>query len=117
MEVPLEANLSARRAGKREHAEEVGHLQRLSRGSARAIVGQAGIAGRGRARGRLAAARHSASSRGRRGQNVAAVGKWGARRGLHLLAPPLGEAPVHSALRVPVHTTPPLDFRTGCPAK
>ena len=35
MEVPLEANISARREGKREHAEEVGHLQRLDRDSAR----------------------------------------------------------------------------------
>jgi SAM-dependent methyltransferase len=42
MEVPLEANWSARRAGKREHAEEVGHLQRLDRDSARAIVARAG---------------------------------------------------------------------------
>src|SRR6202035_5886465 len=38
VEVPLEENLSAKRTGKREHAEEVGHLQRLSRDSARAIV-------------------------------------------------------------------------------
>src|ERR1700689_401124 len=34
VEVPLEANLSARRAGKREHALEVGHLQRLDRRAA-----------------------------------------------------------------------------------
>jgi SAM-dependent methyltransferase len=36
VEVPLEANWSARRAGKREHAIEVGHLQRLDRTAARA---------------------------------------------------------------------------------
>jgi SAM-dependent methyltransferase len=42
MEVPLEANVSARRAGKREHAEEVGHLQRLDRDGARGIVARAG---------------------------------------------------------------------------
>ncbi len=34
VEVPLEDNLSAKRASKREHAEEVGHLQRLSRDDA-----------------------------------------------------------------------------------
>jgi SAM-dependent methyltransferase len=43
VEVPLEANLSARRAVKREHAAEVGHLQRLDRAAARAIVAQAGL--------------------------------------------------------------------------
>ncbi|HEX3452406.1 MAG TPA: class I SAM-dependent methyltransferase, partial [Solirubrobacteraceae bacterium] len=31
VEVPLEANWSARRAGKRAHAAEVGHVQRLDR--------------------------------------------------------------------------------------
>jgi SAM-dependent methyltransferase len=43
IEVPLEANLSARRAAKREHATEVGHLQRLSREHARLIVARAGL--------------------------------------------------------------------------
>lgn len=43
MEVPLEANLSARRASKRAHAHEVGHLQRLDRDAARAIVARAGL--------------------------------------------------------------------------
>jgi SAM-dependent methyltransferase len=43
VEVPLEASLSARRAAKREHAAEVGHLQRLSRDGAREIVARAGL--------------------------------------------------------------------------
>ena len=43
VEVPLEANVSARRALKREHAEEVGHLQRLDRARVRAIVAEAGL--------------------------------------------------------------------------
>jgi SAM-dependent methyltransferase len=43
VEVPLEANLSARRAAKREHATEVGHLQRLDRDAVRAIVARAGL--------------------------------------------------------------------------
>ncbi len=43
MEVPLEANLSARRSSKRERASEVGHLQRLDRAAAREIVARAGL--------------------------------------------------------------------------
>jgi SAM-dependent methyltransferase len=43
VEVPLEANLSARRAAKREHAAEVGHLQRLDRAAVRAVVARAGL--------------------------------------------------------------------------
>ena len=43
VEVPLEANWSARRAGKREHAAEVGHLQRLDRRAIREIVARAGL--------------------------------------------------------------------------
>jgi len=43
VEVPLEHNLSARRVAKREHSAEVGHLQRLSRASMRAIVARAGL--------------------------------------------------------------------------
>jgi len=42
-EVPLEANVSARRPSKRAHAEEIGHLQRLSRADARAIASAAGL--------------------------------------------------------------------------
>jgi SAM-dependent methyltransferase len=43
VEVPLEANLSARRPSKRAHAAEVGHLQRLDRKATRAIVASAGL--------------------------------------------------------------------------
>jgi len=43
VEVPLEANVSARRASKREHAAEVGHLQRLDRAAVRTIVASAGL--------------------------------------------------------------------------
>jgi SAM-dependent methyltransferase len=43
VEVPLEANVSARRAGKREHAAEVGHLQRLDRDAVREMVARAGL--------------------------------------------------------------------------
>jgi SAM-dependent methyltransferase len=43
VEVPLEDNLSARRGPKREHAGEIGHLQRLSRRDVHAIVAAAGL--------------------------------------------------------------------------
>jgi SAM-dependent methyltransferase len=42
-EVPLEQNWSARRRAKRRHAAEIGHLQRLDRDGARALVGDAGL--------------------------------------------------------------------------
>ena len=43
VEVPLEANWSARRPAKRAHAEEIGHLHRLDRAAARSIVTRAGL--------------------------------------------------------------------------
>ncbi len=44
VEVPLEANLSARRASKRELSAQIGHLHRLDRAGARAIVARASLA-------------------------------------------------------------------------
>jgi SAM-dependent methyltransferase len=86
MEVPLEANLSARREGKREHAEEVGHLQRLDRDAARAIVARAGldVAGELEDALPLEAQRFFARTWV---QSVAAMGKWATRSALHRLAP------------------------------
>jgi len=43
LETPLEANVSARRAAKRHHAEEIGHLHAFSRTSARGLVVRAGL--------------------------------------------------------------------------
>jgi SAM-dependent methyltransferase len=43
VEVPLEQNLSARRASKRAGAAEVGHLQRLDRAAVRGIARRAGL--------------------------------------------------------------------------
>jgi SAM-dependent methyltransferase len=43
VEVPLEDNLSARRASKRAQAGEIGHLQRLSRGDVHRLVHDAGL--------------------------------------------------------------------------
>jgi SAM-dependent methyltransferase len=86
MEVPLEANLSARRAFKRAHAEEVGHLQRLDRAGARAIVARAGLWIAGELEDPLTLSVHTffattPSARAR------ARAKWALRAGLHLLAP------------------------------
>jgi SAM-dependent methyltransferase len=88
MEVPLEANLSARRAVKREHAFEVGHLQRLDRAGAREIVARAGLRVAGELEDPLPCSVHVffattalARARGR--------AKWALRAGLHRLAPGL----------------------------
>jgi SAM-dependent methyltransferase len=43
VEVPLEANLSARRSSKREGAAEIGHLQALDRSAVRSLAADAGL--------------------------------------------------------------------------
>jgi SAM-dependent methyltransferase len=88
MEVPLEANLSARRAAKREHAEEVGHLQRLDRAGAREVVARAGLRVAGELEDPLPCSVHVffASTARARARGRA---KWALRAGLHRLAPGL----------------------------
>jgi SAM-dependent methyltransferase len=88
VEVPLEENISAKRVSKREHADEVGHLQRLSREHARLIVSRAGlrIAGELEDPLPLAAQRFFATTPAAR---TAATAKWAFRAGLHRLAPSL----------------------------
>jgi hypothetical protein len=86
VEVPLEANLSARRSSKREHAEEVGHLQRLSREHARLIVVRAGLRIACELEDPLPLAVHrffAATPSAR----ALATAKWAVRAGLHRLAP------------------------------
>jgi SAM-dependent methyltransferase len=112
VEVPLEDNLSARRAAKREHAAEVGHLQRLSREATRAIVARAGLRVAGELEDPLPLAVHrflaaspdaadtaaaAAGAAGARASLLAdarsastqarATAKWALRAGLHRLAP------------------------------
>jgi SAM-dependent methyltransferase len=87
-EVPLEDNLSARRASKREHAEEVGHLQRLSRGSMHATVAAAGLRVVGELEDPLPLSVHLFFAGGH-GARVKALVKWSVRRSLHRLAPSL----------------------------
>ena len=88
MEVPLEANLSARRESKREHTNEVGHLQRLDRDGARAIVARAGLRVEGELEDALPLAAQRFFARTPTQQTRATV-KWAARSSLHGLAPPL----------------------------
>jgi SAM-dependent methyltransferase len=89
VEVPLEANLSARRASKREHSGEVGHLQRLSRGDARAIVARAGLRIAGELEDPLPLAVHRFLGRDTPSARARATAKWTVRAGLHRLAAPL----------------------------
>ena len=88
VEVPLEANVSARRAGKREHAAEVGHLQRLDRDAVRAIVGRAGLTIAGELEDALPLAVHRFFATSARAHAQGSV-KWAVRRSLHGAAPSL----------------------------
>ena len=88
VEVPLEANWSARRTGKRAQAVEVGHLQRLDRGAVRALVARAGLVTAAELQDALplAAQRFFATSRP---AQLAAAAKWSVRVAVNRLAPPL----------------------------
>ncbi len=86
VEVPLEENISAKRASKREHADEVGHLQRLSREGARLIVARAGLRIACELEDPLPLATHRFFASGPAAQTFATA-KWAIRRGLHGIAP------------------------------
>jgi SAM-dependent methyltransferase len=88
VEVPLEANVSARRRSKRAGAAEIGHVQRLDRAAARALVAQAGLSVAQELEDPLPlrAALFFAAGPARR---AAAAAKWALRRTLHAAVPPL----------------------------
>ena len=88
IEVPLEANLSARRASRRALSEQVGHLQRLDRAAAHAIVTGAGLAVAGELQDPLPREVHLffADSAGAR---LTACARWGVRGLAHQTAPAL----------------------------
>jgi SAM-dependent methyltransferase len=88
VEVPLEANVSARRSGKREHAAEVGHLQRLDRDAARAIVARAGLEIACELEDALPLSAHRFFAAGARARSQATA-KWAVRSSLHHVAPTL----------------------------
>jgi len=86
VEVPLEANLSARRAVKRAHAAEVGHLQRLDREAVREIVARAGLSVAAELDDPLPLEVHRFFARTPRAHALAGA-KWAVRASLHDLAP------------------------------
>jgi SAM-dependent methyltransferase len=88
MEVPLEQNLSARRASKRAHAEEIGHLRALDRAAARRIVAAAGLEVAAELEDPLPLEVHLFFARGTAARAKGRV-KWALRAGVHRLAPPL----------------------------
>jgi SAM-dependent methyltransferase len=88
IEVPLEANWSARRAPKRAHAVEVGHLQRLDRAGARQIVSRAGLSIAAEIEDPLPLSVHRFFASGARAR-ATATAKWGLRASMHRLAPSL----------------------------
>jgi len=87
VEVPLERNLSARRASRRRMAGDVGHLQRLDRAAARRLVAAAGLRIAGELDDPLPRAVHRFFARSR---SAALAGdlKWASRAAAHRLAPP-----------------------------
>jgi ubiquinone/menaquinone biosynthesis C-methylase UbiE len=106
VEVPLERNLSARRAAKREHAEEIGHLQQLNRASMRVVVARAGLRIEAELEDPLPLAVHTFFAQGPRARAGAAT-KWLTRSALHRGAPALARRlfTVHYACLV---TRPPV---------
>ncbi len=88
VEVPLEANLSARRRSKRVHAAEIGHLQRLDRDALRLIVAAAGLSIAGEIEDPLPLRAHTFFAHGTR-ERVLATARWAVRASLHRCAPAL----------------------------
>jgi len=88
IEVPLEANVSARRASRRAHSDEVGHLHRLDRAAARAIVREAGMRVAAELEDPLPLATQMFFADSVRAR-LAARARWSVRTALHRLAPAL----------------------------
>jgi SAM-dependent methyltransferase len=87
-EVPLEANVSALRRAKREHAVEIGHLQRLGRSSARRIARGAGLRVAAELQDPLPLEVHRFFAGSGRARKLASA-KWLTRASLSRVAPPL----------------------------
>jgi SAM-dependent methyltransferase len=90
IEVPLEANRSARRPAKRAHAEEIGHLHRLDRSAAREIVSRAGLRPLAELADPLGLEVQRYFARTPL-QRAAANAKWAVRAGAHRIAPGTAE--------------------------
>jgi SAM-dependent methyltransferase len=87
-EVPLEDNLSARRGAKRAHAEEIGHLHRLSREDARRIAADAGLVVAAELQDPLPLAVHRFFAEGTLSRGKATA-KWATRAAAERAAPGL----------------------------
>jgi SAM-dependent methyltransferase len=88
VEVPLEQNLSARRSSKREQAEAIGHLDRLSRASMRAIVARSDLRIAAELQDPLPLTVHTFFAKDRRTRAAAGL-RWLTRAALHRGAPAL----------------------------
>jgi SAM-dependent methyltransferase len=88
VEVPLEANWSARRPSKREQASAVGHLQRFTRSDMHAIVAGCGLRCAAELEDPLPLAVHLFHAQ-THGAHAAAAVRWALRAGARRLAPPL----------------------------
>ncbi len=86
VEVPLEANWSARRAEKRVHAAEVGHIQRLDRDHMRASIARAGLSVAAELEDPLPLRAHRFFASTARTRASATV-KWALRSSAYRLAP------------------------------
>jgi SAM-dependent methyltransferase len=90
LEVPLEANLSARRGSKRSEAAEIGHIQSLDRDAVRALVAGAGLSVREELLDPLPLEVHRFFA-GSRGERARATLKAGVRRALFKMSPRVAE--------------------------
>jgi SAM-dependent methyltransferase len=88
VEVPLEANWSARRTSRRSRAAAIGHLQRLSRDALRGIVSRAGLAVACELEDPLPRSVHVFFADGVQARALGTA-KWAARAALPRLAPGL----------------------------
>jgi 2-polyprenyl-3-methyl-5-hydroxy-6-metoxy-1,4-benzoquinol methylase len=86
LEVPLEGNLSARRASRRVRAAGIGHIQRLDRAAVARIVGEAGLSIACELQDPLPRAVHLFFAATRRARALATA-KWALRATLHRAAP------------------------------
>ena len=91
VEVPLEDNRSARRPEKREEAASIGHLHFFSRDDVRELVTNAGLEREAELTDPLPFAHHAFFASGAAAR-ARALAKWGARAGLHRIAPRICEA-------------------------
>jgi SAM-dependent methyltransferase len=90
VEVPLEANLSARRESKRSGAEAIGHVQALDRDAVRSLVERAGLTVRGELLDPLPLAVHTFFA-GTGAARARAVAKAAVRRAVFNASPRVAE--------------------------